>query len=335
MKDANDALIEGFDIMAAADGAALYKPKRDPSWSSYTYTAASLQQRIFSPTQWIIPGLIPEGLTILAGKPKVGKSWLILDGAVSVAAMRACFGDLEPEQGDVLYCALEDNARRLQDRLTKLLPTFDGQWPERLTLTNRWERLNANGVHHIKEWAQGVPKPRLVILDTLAGVKPINTRDGYAADYAALEGLHALANELRIAIVVLHHLRKAESEDPLDSISGTLGLAGCADTLIVIQRNTQGTTLYVRGRDIEEAEHAVEFNKRTCRWTLLGNASDVRRSSERGRILAVFDDNDDALGPNEIAAEARMKSDNVRYLVGQMVRAGDLIKEGRGKYRRA
>lgn len=334
MKDPNEALIEGYDLMAAADSAALFEPRRAPSWRDHTYSAAALQRKTFPPVQWIIPGLVPEGLTIFAGKPKVGKSWLILDGAVSVASARACLGNVEPEQGDVLYCALEDNARRLQDRLTKTLPTFTGKWPEYLTLTNKWERLNQSGVRHIREWAESVSRPRLVILDTLAGVKPINNRDGYAADYAALEGLHALANELRIAIVVLHHLRKAESEDPLDSISGTLGLAGCADTLIVIQRNTQGTTLYVRGRDIEEAEHAVEFNKRTCRWTLLGNASDVRRSSERGRILAVFDDTEEALGPNEIAAGARMKSENVRYLVGQMVQAGDLIKEARGKYRR-
>ena len=92
-----------------------------------------------------------------------------------------------------------------------------------------------------------------------------------------------------------------EAEDPLDTVSGTLGLAGCADTVLVLNRSSQGTTLYVRGRDIEEAEHAVSFDKQSCRWTILGNASDVQRSNERGRILTVLEDATELLGPQDLA----------------------------------
>ena len=104
---------------------------------------------------------------------------------------------------------------------------------------------------------------------------------------------------------MLHHTRKMEAEDPLDTVSGTLGLAGCADTVLVLNRTAQGTTLYVRGRDIEEAEHAITFDKDACRWTILGNASDVHRSNERGRILDALQGNR-ALTPQDIAASTGM-----------------------------
>jgi hypothetical protein len=123
-----------------------------------------------------------------------------------------------------------------------------------------------------------------------------------------------------------------EAEDPLDTISGTLGLAGCADTALVIARTAQGTTLYIRGRDIEEAEHAVNFDKHSCRWTILGNASDVHRSNERGKILATLLNATELLGPQQIADRTRMKSDNVRYLLGQMVESGEVMKAARGLY---
>jgi hypothetical protein len=140
-------------------------------------------------------------------------------------------------------------------------------------------------IHDIRGYWESVPDPRLIVLDTLAGIRPIRTTNGYTEDYESLSTLHQLANEKGFAIPVLHHTRKMEAEDPLNTVSGTLGLAGCADTVLVLNRSSQGTTLYVRGRDIEEGEHAVSFDKHACRWTILGNASEVHRSNERGKIL--------------------------------------------------
>lgn len=309
------------------------QPEDEPAnWRSKVMTAAALQAMRFPLPQWVIPDLIPEGLTIFAGRPKIGKSWLALDISIAVAAGRVCLGHREPEQGDVLYAALEDNPRRLQRRLDRILPTFNGTWPDRLTLTTSWRRLDQGGVADIAEWADSVEAPRLVILDTLAGVKPVKTTQGYELDYAALEGLHRLANERGFGIVVLHHTRKMEAEDPLDTVSGTLGLAGCADTILVIARNSQGTTLYLRGRDIEEAEHAVNFDKEACRWTILGNAEDIRRSDQRGAILTVLEDADEPMSPPEIARAADMKRNNVDRLLGKMVRDAEVRRAARGRY---
>jgi hypothetical protein len=255
-----------------------------------------------------------------------------LDISIAVAAGRACLGDREPEQGDVLYAALEDNRRRLQRRLDRILPTFNGTWPNRLTLTTSWRRLDQGGVDDIAEWADCVKAPRLVILDTLAGVKPIKTTQGYELDYAALEGLHRLANDRGFGIVVLHHTRKMEAEDPLDTVSGTLGLAGCADTILVIARGSNGTTLYLRGRDIEEAEHTLNFDKEGCRWTILGNAEDVHRSKERGAILTVLLESGEAMSPKEIVEATGMKRGNIDRLLGKMVRDGEVKKPENGRY---
>ena len=113
-------------------------------------------------------------------------------------------------------------------------------------------------------FANGSSRPTIRALSfstRLASVKPIRTQQGYTEDYESLAALHRLANEKGVSIILLHHTRKMEAEDPVDTVSGTLGLAGCADSVLVLNRSSQGTTLYVRGRDIEEAEHAVSFDK--------------------------------------------------------------------------
>ena len=330
------ALADGFDREAQrldqqrhkVNGSSIAKP----NWRDHIITAAELQRKEFPPISYVVPGLIPEGLSILAGRPKVGKSWLALDVGIAVAAERVCLGERRPTSGDVLYAALEDNPRRLQRRIDKILSPVSAEWPKRLTLATTWRRLDKGGVDDVVQWADGVTNPRLCILDILAGVRPIRTRDGYTEDYESLAALHRMANERGLAVLVLHHTRKMEAEDPIDTISGTLGLAGCADTALVIGRAAQGTTLYVRGRDIEEAEHAVNFDKHSCRWTILGSAAEVHRSNERGKILDVLVNATELLGPQQISDRAQMKHDNVRYLLGQMAECGEVMKAARGRY---
>jgi RecA-family ATPase len=304
-----------------------------PHWRTQCLTAAALKERTFPPVSYVVPGFIPEGLTLLAGKPKIGKSWLALDVCLAIAANRFCLGDRRPEQGDVLYCALEDNPRRLQRRIDKLVGAFTTEWPERLTLATNWRRLDEGGVQDIAEWNEVADAPRLVVLDTLAGVKPIRTTSGYIEDYGSLVGLHRLANDKAVAVLVLHHTRKMEADDPIDTVSGTLGLAGCSDTIVVLARSSSGSTLYIRGRDIEEAEHAVAFDRASCKWTILGEAADVRRSAERGRILVTLENGELAL--QDLVAATGMKSDNVRKLLHHMVKAGEVIRRTRGTYARS
>jgi AAA domain/IclR helix-turn-helix domain len=305
------------------------------TWRDNIFAADALQKRTFRPAKFIVPAYIPEGLTILAGRPKLGKSWLTLDIAVAVAAGRLTLGKIEPSIGDVLLLALEDNDRRLQRRMDKLLGMFR-DWPARLTFATTWRRLKEGGVDDIAEWCDSVSDPRLVVIDTFAKVRPRPTsRNGptYDDDYRSLAELQRLANDRGIGIVVIHHVRKMDADDPLDTVSGTMGLTAAADTILVLDRRSDtGMTLYGRGRDIEEIEVAIAFEKETCRWSIRGRATDVRRSDERGRILGALEEAGEPMSPADISLVTGMPKTNVRQLLLKMVRGGEVEKSGRGQY---
>jgi hypothetical protein len=193
------------------DGTQQQAPKR-PVGPAVTMEA--MQAMTFSPIKYVVPGIFVEGLTLFAGKPKIGKSWLLMHAAIAVARGGFTLGELHCIEGDVLYCALEDNLRRLQSRGRKLLPG-EQIWPARLSFICELPRLTEGGLDAIREWIKSKPQPRLVIIDTLAMVRSARKREEstYEADYAAVLALRELANEFGIAIVLVHHLRKADSDD--------------------------------------------------------------------------------------------------------------------------
>jgi AAA domain/CHC2 zinc finger len=298
-----------------------------------TFNAEELNQMRFDPIKFVVPGYIVEGLTLFAGKPKIGKSWLLLHAALAVARGGFTLGDTHCQEGDVLYAALEDNPRRLQSRMTKLLGI--SPWPPRLHFICEMPRLTAGGLNFVKRWIEGAKQPRLVIIDTLAMVRMPNRPDTstYDADYAAVKDLRDLAHKYGIAIVLVHHLRKAEADDAFDMISGTLGLTGAPDTVMVLKRNTSGTMLHARGRDLTEIEKVMTFNTETCVWTVLGDAAAVRGSRERNSIIEALNEaGDEPLGPNQIATACGMKAANVRFHLGRLKADGLVTKVGYGKY---
>jgi hypothetical protein len=155
-------------------------------------------------------------------------------------------------------------------------------------------------------------------------------RNAYENDYSIWSPLQHWATEHGIAVLGLHHTKKGGAEDPLEALSGSNGLSACADTTLVLDSDQNGKTLYVRGRDIEEKETALIFAGGF--WSILGEAADVRRSTERKSIIAALERSAVALGPKDIAAATGMKGDNVRFLLGQMVAAGEIQKQERGLY---
>jgi len=264
------------------------------AWHQGLITARALQSKQFKPVRIILPRLIPEGVTLLAGKPKVGKSWLALEVCLAVAdKSRFVLDDTRPVHGNALYLALEDNERRLHWRIKKIVQG-QPQWPDWLDLRTEWRRVDEGGLEDIEAWCESVKQPRLIWIDTLPKIRPLGLKgreQAYAADYRAIEGLQALAGRRQLGIVVNAHLRKAASEDdPIDDINGTLGLSGAADTAIVLKRQSGMVKVYVRGRDIEEAELAAEFNRETCRWRIVGGAEEAFRSQERQAIIGALKD---------------------------------------------
>jgi hypothetical protein len=320
------------DLRQRADNAGRVEPKARYG----VIDAASLQDQEFPPIKYVIPGYVPEGLTILAGKPKLGKSWLSLDWAIAVAYGGTAMESITCDQGDVLYAALEDNQRRLQSRMQTLLPDPHMRWPARLQFATSMDTLDQGGVEFVRDWIEAATDPRLVIVDTLQKVRGSRSdrETAYESDYKAVAALQALAAEKGVAIVLVHHVRKLDADDPIDKVSGTLGLTGCADTTLVLDRKGGGeVTLYGRGRDTEEIEQAVQFSKESCRWSILGDAGKVAKSTERGRIRQALEGADEPLTATEVAALAEMTVQNARKLLSLMVRDGEAERAGRGRYR--
>jgi AAA domain len=303
-------------------------------WRERIVTAAHLKTVTFEPVQYVLPQYIPEGVTL---RPKIGKSWLALDLAVACASGRGVLGSVKPAHGDVLCLALEDGKRRLKRRLHKLLSPFSSAWPERLSLVpmGDWQRADQGGLEDIEAWCESVAKPVLVEIDTLERFrKPAQGKQQlYAADTEAIASLQKIAIKYSVAILVLHHDRKAEADDPFDTVSGTLGLTGAADTILILKRQPDGSVvLHARGRDVEESDTALQFDKATCQWTILGEASAVHCSTERRRIVSVLAEAGGPLSVSEIMAEANLKRNAADVLLGRMARDGDIERVERGSY---
>jgi DNA-binding Lrp family transcriptional regulator len=300
-----------------------------------SWTAVDLLAATFPEPRWAVPGILAEGLNLLAGAPKLGKSWLGLNVCAAVAAGGRALGRVPVTRGDALYLALEDPPRRLQQRLTMTLD--GGQAPPGLSFETAWPCMSDGGAEQLDTWLAAHPGCRLVVVDVLAKVRgTIDDRASrYDADYAAMNTLKALADHHGVAMLVLHHTRKAASDDFLDTVSGTHGLAGAADAVLVMRRarNSADAVLHLTGRDVEEAEHAMRFDPTSGTWTLLdGPAGDYDLSDTRRRILTALRDFAEPLGPTGVAEVTGLSVDVTKQRLREMAEAGQLGQRGRGQY---
>ncbi len=303
-----------------------------------TSTGTELLSKRFAPVRWAVPDILPEGVTILSGKAKLGKSWLALGLCVAVATGGYALGNKPVEQGESLYLALEDNERRLQDRLITLLTGSSA--PDTLHLATEWPRFNDGGIGAVDAWLEDHPATRLVVVDTLKKVRPRTggNRNIYDVDYEALEPLVPLAAEHNTAVLVVHHNNKmVDPDDPFDSISGSTGLTGGVDGVLILnrERGQADAFLYVDGRDIkDQGELPLKWDQQLCTWTLQdGEPIEHRMSDERRAIYDVLPDyGAEGVGPTAIADTTLMKADNVRYLLNRMVKDQQAESAGYGKY---
>lgn len=298
-----------------------------------SFTADELMAMSFPEPRWAIPGVLPEGLTVFAGAPKAGKSWLALNIADAIAKGGHALGRVPVDAGDVLYLALEDPPRRLQSRMERILAS---QSPSpRLTLATECERF-PGAFDRIDRWLRATPDARLVIVDVFAKVRPIAPAksDQYLADYAAVSPLKTLADEHGVAVLLLHHVRKMGAEDFLETVSGTNGITGAADTIMVLKRarNAADGILSVTGRDVNEAEYALAFDAELGTWRMLdGPAADYEMATTRRTIVAAVRDTE-GMGPKAIAEATGIGYETVKQTVRRMVDDDQLDTDGEGHY---
>jgi hypothetical protein len=308
--------------------------KTKPPALTMIKSAAALQTLTFEPLRWIVPEYLPEGTTVLAGKPKKGKSFWALDVSIAVATGGDCMGK-RCEQGDVLALFLEDSDRRLQRRITTMLGAFNENWPERLQYATAWPPLVDGGSKQMRDWIETAAKPRLIVVDILEKVRK-RTKGGqtsqYSDDYHALMALHDISTEFQLSILVLHHQRKQGAEDMIDTVSGTLGLAGAADTILILGEDDAGKFLRGRGRDLEEFAVSVQQDVH-LRWQALGPKHTSQASPERNQIVAALAKAGRPMSVEEITKAINGVKANVKSLVYKLHRDSVVVKVAHGVYK--
>jgi RecA-family ATPase/DNA-binding CsgD family transcriptional regulator len=283
--------------------------------------------------KWAVPGILPEGLNILGGKPKKGKSILALNLCLDVAAGRPALEKIAVQQGTVIYLALEDTKRRLQDRLETML---DGeQPPDRLILCIESPRMNA-GLTQLEEEMKLHSDLRLVVIDTFAKFRPVESNKlSYATDYQHVAALKTLADKYSVCILLIHHLTKNnEAEDIMDTFSGTFGLTGAADNLLALTAGEGNlfATLHTEGRDVERRDYSLRFESETLRWTLAGDVQETRSTPKQQRLYDAIKEANSAISPKEIAEKLGFREQYVKNTLPKLLKAGVIRKMDWGKY---
>jgi hypothetical protein len=305
---------------------------------------AWLDAQEFAPLSWAIPGLVPEGFTLLVGPPKAGKSWVLLGCLLAMAAGGHALGHIQCDPRRVLNMAFEDGDRRQQSRCRSLMGR--DPIPPRYDYMTRLVNPTAPNVlgWTMKAYLERFDDAGMIAIDTLGKVMPDakNGQTTYSRDYQIGSQLKSAADSRRgLSVIAVHHDRKAATEDFVESVSGTNGLAGAADTIIVLNRKRQSAEalLMVTGRDVMEGEYALKLKQGV--WELDGRnlaeaskqAKTRRETEDLGevsrKILDYFGEHPEGCRSAEITAKF---GPGARVYLSRLEEAGRLDKVERGLY---
>ena len=256
-----------------------------------TVDAETLLSTPMSKTMFIVDSLIPQGVNVLSGASKIGKSWLMLWLGLQVSQGLPVWG-MKTQQCDVLYLSLEDTHRRIKDRLYNL--TDDA--PRNLHFAVMCGLIGNGLEEQITDFLKEYPKTKLVIIDTLQKVRDSNGGTGktgmYGNDYDDISSIKRIADEYSIAIILVHHLRKLkDGDDPFNEVSGSTGIIGAADTNFILKRKRTKDTasLLVSGRDVEYQELTLQFNELVWELVERKNSDDIHKAEIPKFLFQVVD----------------------------------------------
>lgn len=235
-------------------------------------TAKSLQDKDLPPITFYVDGLIPQGLTLICSLPKIGKSWMALDLCLSISRGMPFLGFKTLKTG-CLYLALEDSEHRLKNRLNKVLNGDTA--PDNFIYATRCDDIENGLINEIKNIIKKEPYIKVIVIDTLQKIRSdYNGKNNYANDYKEVGTIKDFADDNGLAIILIHHLKKGNDSDIFGKVSGTNGITGTADTTIVLDRQNRydkETILSITGRDVEQNQYILNFNKESCKWQMISS----------------------------------------------------------------
>jgi hypothetical protein len=278
----------------------------------------------------VVEGILYNGLTIFAGRPKIGKSWVALQLALSVSQGRL-FLDARTvhRPGSVLYAALEESQTRTSGRMQKLQPN-ETVLLENISMLYQLAPLTAGGREQLEERIKK-HNPTLVIVDTFLALVGLGTnkRDVLRGEYAEMKILHDIAERHGTALVVVHHMRKpVVGSKGLDAVAGSTGLTAAADSVWTMERSEGDLcSIDIHGRDTEDQTLALKFEKgESFGWKLVGTGEYVKDTQDEAQIFALLR-SEGSLKAGKIATLLRLNANRVRTLLYSMTLRGDVLKQ--------
>jgi hypothetical protein len=292
----------------------------------------SMVRQNFSSPKCIIEDLLYTGLTIVAGRPKSGKSWLALQIAINVGTGTPFMGMRTiARPGRVAFWALEESPERTSGRLKRL--TVEMPELQHLEFLYQAPPLLAGGLAVLDRHIAGV-KPELVIIDTLlAIVQSGEKRDVMRQDYKEIDVLRRLAIKHDCAILLVHHLSKREGGAGLDNVAGSTGVTAAADAVWTMKRQADRVTLLeITGREIEEQTFAMKLDLiGGIGWYPVAEGEEADMTMERMEILEYLRE-EGPTKPKKIADELGKNRGAVRNLLRKMVESGSVVKNMSAEY---
>ena len=283
-KDPNELLMTDAEALARNIAIAKLHAKAKYRTDKNSFTAYELCRADIAPPNWLVEGVLPEGLAIVCAPSKTGKSWMMLQLCLEVCKGKD-FLDFKTRQADCLYYALEDSKYRLKDRMDKMLGAESA--PENLHLAIQADPLDSGLIKRLEEETEEYPGIKLIVIDTLQKVrgKPNRAETSYISDYREMSVLKNFADRHHVCILLVHHLRKtADENDVFNMISGSNGIMGACDTILIVSKKKRGdenATLSMTGRDIRQRDLAVHFDDTKYHWEVIGTAEEEERKRER------------------------------------------------------
>ena len=263
------------------------KTKSVVDFNSVSLDMKTLMNTELPPMQWAIGGILPEGFVCLAGRPKAMKSWTALKIAYCVQN-GIDFLDHKTVQGDAIYFGLEDSQRRIKDRVLKL--GYSKLKQPQIVLGGDVPYLGFGFEECLENWIKSKENPRLVIIDTLARIKPRQSKSAgtaYDADNLLMNGIQKLAVQNNLTVMFITHLSKASQEYGFDKIQGSVGVQGMTDAMWMLDRGdgiNSKASLKGRGRDILDFEYAIQWDDETMSYKFEGNLDVINLNENRAEI---------------------------------------------------
>ncbi len=217
-----------------------------------------------NPPEYVVSQIMPNGLHLLAGSPKVGKSWLVLWMCDCIAKGKKIW-EFDTFKSTVLYLSLEDNVNRLYYRLACITE----QSTKDVKFSTKAPSLGEGLLDMLEQFIEDYPDTGLIVIDTLQLIRDNAEKSSYQNDYKEVMQLKEFTEKYKIAVLLVHHLRKKPDSDPINMVSGSTGLIGAVDSIYVLEkakRVENKARLHITGRDVEDKIIELEFDRNSSTW---------------------------------------------------------------------